>query len=367
MAENGKAKLIITIIIGLFGVMSFGFALTVTDKYKSARTKATILEEKFEAGKSELIKVPTLQQEAIAAKQEAKGAREEMESLEEDLADVEEELEDVTSQLEEAQSQEAEGGSGESSEDLDKANEQIALLTEENEVLKTEVQDDEKIIDELKEKESATSTDSGNEELTAELDDANKKIGTLMEEINKAEEIIAELKAAKEDESKEVAPKVNKAAPEPKKNRALGHKSEEKPAAPVNFVDKTDSNQIIKSHIDIINERIAELLTIAASNQDVKSRIGLNAYSSKPKQGSGNVEEALNDIMVNYNNMYQAVCDCPEYSSYERGLAKSSLNKRISQYVSELITKNSSGEFHEADKDVKSLLTKIQGEQKYFN
>ena len=362
MAENGKAKLIITIIIGLFGVMSFGFALTVTDKYKSARAKATILEEKFEAGKNELIKVPTLQQEAIAAKQEAKGAREEMESLQEELDEAEEELDEVAGQLEETQSQIAEGGSGESSEGLDKANEQIALLTEENEVLKTEVQDDEKIIDELKAKEP----DVGDESLTVELDDANKKIGSLMEEINNAEKIIAELKA-KAEESKVDAPKVNKATPAPNKSRVLSHKNEEKPAIPVNFVDKTDSNQIIKSHIDIINERIAELLTIASSNQDVKSRIGLNAYSSKPNQDSGNVEKALNDIMVNYNNMYQAVCDCPEYSSYERGLAKSSLNKRISQYVSELITKNSSGKFHGTNKEVKSLLTKIQGEQKYFN
>ena len=362
MAENGKAKLIVTIIIGLFGVMSFGFALTVTDKYKSAREKASILEEKFEASKGELIKIPTLQQEAIAAKEETKGAREEMESLEEELDEATEELDELKSQVEEGGSDS--GDSSEISANLDKANEQIALLTEENEVLKTEVQSDEKIIDELKANTAAPSNDS--EELTTELENANNKIGSLMEDINNAEKIINELKA-KAEESKEDAPKVNKATPAPKKNRVFVHKSEKEAAAPVSFVDKTDSNQIIKSHIDIINERIAELLTIASANQDVKRRIGVNAYSSKAKPDNSNIEKALNDIMVNYNNMYQAVCDCPEYSSYERGLAKSSLNKRVSQYISELITKNSSGEFNGTNKDVKSLLSKIQGEQKYFS
>ncbi len=358
MAENGKAKLIVTIIIGLFGVMSFGFALTVTDKYKSAREKASILEEKFEASKGELIKIPALQQEAIAAKEETKGAKEEMESLEEELDEATEELDELKSQVEEGGADA--GDSSELSASLDKANEKIALLTEENEVLKTEVQSDEKIIDELKANVAAPSNDS------EELENANKKIGSLMEEINKAEKIINELKA-KTEESKEDAPKVNKATPAPKKSRVLVHKSEKEAASPVSFVDKTDSNQIIKSHIDIINDRIAELLTIASANQDVKSRIGVNAYSSKSKPDNSNIEKALNDIMVNYNNMYQAVCDCPEYSSYERGLAKSSLNKRVSQYISELITKNSSGEFKGTDKDVKSLLSKIQGEQKYFS
>ena len=152
MAENGKTKIILTIIIGLFGVMCFGFALTVTEKYKTARDKVTVLEKNVEAGKEEVLKIPAIREEMFAAQDSAKSAQSELEeqteeldemteeydAMEEELASVKEELASVA----ESSNDGEEGGSevlDELTAELESARDEVAALTDTNNALQSKL------------------------------------------------------------------------------------------------------------------------------------------------------------------------------------------------------------------------------------
>lgn len=334
MAKNGKTKLILTVIIGLFGVMCFGFALTVTDKYKTARDKVANLERKFEAGKNELLKVPELKEKVIVAEEEAKGAREELESVQEELDETSEELDEVTEEFENLKSGIEEG----------------TLVAEEG-------------------------------ELTSELEEAKGQIESLSSDLVSAERTISDLRARRGtvsgsevvgftfDGLYNVDPKAKKQDIKEVHRGLAYHRRVESIVETVTGEGK-DPVQMVKKHLDTINARISELLTYASEKRTRRDRIGVNAYASGPTQKireeQDKITNALNDVLENYTNIYKVISDCGLYTSWKRGFAKSSLSKRVSNYIGLLLSKNQSGEFGSDDRDVKLLLSKIQNEQKYF-
>lgn len=351
MAENGKTKLIITIVIGLFGVMCFGFALTVTDKYKTERRKAVNLERKFEAGKNELIKIPELKEKVIKAEDEAKAAKDELASVQEELEETSGQLDEVTGELESLKSEReegvvAEGETGEAAEEgeeketadgLENANEKIASLTEENESLRDKVSSAESAISDLRSSESGSKAVGFTFNGLYNIDPMTKK----------------------------------QAADEKLICRGLAyHRTRESSRDVESVTDKKDPKQLVEEHIDIIDARISELLTYASAKKIRRDRIGVNAYVSGASQMSqeeqAKITNALNDVLANYTDIYKVISDCGLYTSWERGLAKSALNKRLSNYIGHLLAKNQSGKFSNDDQDVKLLLSKIQNEQKYF-
>ncbi|MBI2559556.1 MAG: hypothetical protein HYW14_00265 [Planctomycetes bacterium] len=93
---NAKPKtgVILAIMFGLFGILCACLAITATDKYRTQKARVKRLEQKLAAGKQEVIKVPTLQLQAM----EAEGKKK---SLESDLEGLTTERDELSSQCDE--------------------------------------------------------------------------------------------------------------------------------------------------------------------------------------------------------------------------------------------------------------------------
>ncbi|MBM4053882.1 MAG: hypothetical protein FJ264_04240 [Planctomycetes bacterium] len=59
---NTKAKAIMVVLVGLFGLLCVGFAVSVTEKYRLQKERVHGLERQLKAGRSEVLKVPDLMQ-----------------------------------------------------------------------------------------------------------------------------------------------------------------------------------------------------------------------------------------------------------------------------------------------------------------
>ncbi|MGR3219644.1 MAG: hypothetical protein ACUZ8H_07485 [Candidatus Anammoxibacter sp.] len=358
MAEKSKAKIIITIIIGLFGIMCFGFALTVTGKYKVVRDKANDLERKFAASKDELLKIPALMGKVIAAEEAAKGAIGEMESLQEELDDAEEELDAITEDLENLQSEAgestevAESNDAEEEADVsDSGNENDN--NEEIETLKAELAVAETTIADLQSKLSATASAANNTPTPASGSRSIVILGGTFNGmysvdplVQKEETVVKELHRGLDYHRTRVLPSKHDVC-----NECL-------------------PRHIIKEQIDVINAKIDELMAYSDNDMTRRNRIGANAYVSNVTKASlekqSKIACALNVVLANYTNALKTIADCKLYSSRERGQAQNALDKRISSYISALLAKNQSNEFSTNDQDVKLILSKLQTEQKYF-
>ncbi|MGR3318280.1 MAG: hypothetical protein ACUZ8O_07330 [Candidatus Anammoxibacter sp.] len=339
MAEKGKTKIIITVIIGLFGIMCFGFALTVTDKYKTARNKANDLEIKFAAGKEELLKIPALKEKVIVAEEAAKGATGEMESLQEELDEAIEELDAITEELESLQSGEGSAvaeGDDEEADDSESGSEEIETLRDELAAAETTINDLRSKLSTASSHATRTIVIGGTFNGQYSVDPKGKKVETIVKELHRGLDY--------------------------HRTRVLPPTKE--------VCDECKPKHIIKKQIAVINVKIEELLTYTSNETTRRDRIGANAYVSRVTKISlekqNKITNALNAVLVNYTNALKTISDCKLYSSLQRGQAKSALNKRISNYIGVLISKNQSGEFSTDDQDVKLLLSKLQTEQKYF-
>lgn len=373
MAENGKTKIIITIIIGLFGVMCFGFALTVTDKYKTTREKYVELEKKYEAGKNELIKIPEMQDKTIKAVEQAKYAQEELASAQEELEELEEELDEVTEELEALKAESEEEADSEAIED---EGEEVASGSSERE-------------EELLAREN---------ELITQLETANDEIEKLRTDLESSKQEVEKIKSTGISSSSEVSlcsstggggsvgftfEGMYNVDPEKEKqeqnreelHRGLDykHKRTSETIATTSTEsapsDKSDAKNQIKNEIDTINAKVSELLAYAGESISRNQRIGIHSYEAGPSGQSAKTEKiskTLNDVFESYSCIFKVISESQLYTPLKRGLAKSALDKRIASYISQLASLNQSGEFSGHDKDVKMLLTRIQKEQKYF-
>ncbi len=57
---NMKAKAVMVVLVGLFGLLCVGFAVSVTEKYKLQKERVHALERQLGAGRKEVLKVPEL-------------------------------------------------------------------------------------------------------------------------------------------------------------------------------------------------------------------------------------------------------------------------------------------------------------------
>src|SRR5574340_181994 len=55
-----KAKAIMVVLVGLFGLLCVGFAVSVTEKYRIQKERVHALERQLGAGRKEVLKVPEL-------------------------------------------------------------------------------------------------------------------------------------------------------------------------------------------------------------------------------------------------------------------------------------------------------------------
>lgn len=97
---NAKPKtgIILAIMFGLFGIMCACLAITATDKYRTQKARVKQLEQKLAAGKQEVIKVPTLQLQTMAAQDKKR-------MIESDLEGVTEEKDELSSECDELKSE----------------------------------------------------------------------------------------------------------------------------------------------------------------------------------------------------------------------------------------------------------------------
>lgn len=73
---NTKAKAIMVVLVGLFGLLCVGFAVSVTEKYRLQKERVHGLERQLGAGRKEVLKVPELMEnldKVEAAKKEVEG------------------------------------------------------------------------------------------------------------------------------------------------------------------------------------------------------------------------------------------------------------------------------------------------------
>lgn len=384
MAENnGKTKIILTVVIGLFGVMCFGFALTVTDKYKKEREKAAVLERKFVAGVEELVKIPKLQEAVANALGEAKNARSAMDDAQEELDETTEELDEVYEELEAAQAELEEGAGGDAAESVDNS-EMVAALDEANALISSLNEENESLMSDLDaaRKAGAESGDgSGDSAALAELEAANNTIASLNATIDDLKSSRADAKGSTPSGS--IGFTYNglfSADPNPGDrglrskvmHRGLGeiyrkpaHSSACASAATTACAAPLQTEE----HIAIINARITELSGYAESTTVRSGRIGAKAYSAAaraPQESRNKVSTALKDILGSYTNLLDLVSGNDSLKTWQKGFAKNSLNKRVSSYVCRLMSINEAGEFSDNKREVTALLSKIQGEQRYF-
>ena len=99
MASCSKSKAIMVVLVGLFGLLCVGFAVSVTEKYRLQKERVHGLERQLRAGRTEVLKVPDLMQKldkVEASKKEIEGTfaecSEEKEELSEKLSELEVEV-----------------------------------------------------------------------------------------------------------------------------------------------------------------------------------------------------------------------------------------------------------------------------------
>lgn len=71
---NSKAKAIMVVLVGVFGLLCVGFAVSVTEKYRIQKERVHTLERQLGAGRKEVLKVPELMEnldKVEAAKKES--------------------------------------------------------------------------------------------------------------------------------------------------------------------------------------------------------------------------------------------------------------------------------------------------------
>lgn len=373
MAENGKTKIILTIIIGLFGVMCFGFALTVTQKYKAARDNANTLTQKMDASKKELLKIPELEGKMFEAVDRAKGAVSELESVQEELEEVNTQLEEVQGELDalkEGGVAEESGSDGEESGDsselasaLDSAKEKIESLTSEKEEL----------LSKLQEAESAVANADANVSSTAE-----PKIVTVVKTVS------VSTGGGTFNGQYSIDPGAGSKVRTIALHRGLGSEfvktvpaSNAKTQCGACGESKCDGKSPCPAEcagkhclIKRINARLTELNSYANAHESIRTRIGENSINTvtsvKAKASQEKISSALTELLESYVKLCNIVSNCDKLTTWERGNASCSLNKRVSVYVSKLALMNESGKFS-IDQDVKLLLSKLGGEQKYFS
>ena len=372
MAENGKTKIIITIIIGLFGVMCFGFALTVTDKYKTTREKYVELEKKYEAGKNELIKIPELQDKMIKAEEQAKYAQEELESAQEELDEVQEELDEVTEQLEALQAENEEGDSeeaesdGDGEADADTSEKEEELLTKESELIKelesandeieklrADLESSKQKADKIKE---TAGSSSGEISASLSTGGSSELVGFTFDGLYNADPNRERLEQNREE--------LHRGLDYKRTSEIVATESTKSPS-----VDRSVTEDQIKNEINTINSKISELLAYAGENTSRKHRIGIHSHASSADgqtEKTKKISNTLDDVLSSYSCIVKVIADNKLYTPWKRELAKSALEKRIASYISQLASLNQNGTFGSKGKDVKMLLTKIQNEQKYF-
>ena len=128
----------------------------------------------------------------------------------------------------------------------------------------------------------------------------------------------------------------------------------------------TETDCKVKTHIDVINTRLAELAAYAVNNISINDRIGKN-FRVESDSNRDKIAQALNDVLTNYINVYNIISSDNSFTTLEKDLAQKSLNKRISNYVTVLLDKNNSGEFSKDSREVKILISSLQNEQRYFS
>ncbi len=96
--EKPKTGVILAIMFGLFGMLCACLSITATDKYRTQKARVKRLEQKLAAGKQEVIKVPTLQLQAMDAQDKKSRA-------EKELVDVTGEKDTLGSQCDELKTQ----------------------------------------------------------------------------------------------------------------------------------------------------------------------------------------------------------------------------------------------------------------------
>src|SRR5574341_454030 len=73
---NTKAKAIMVVLVGLFGLLCVGFGVSVTEKYRLQKERVHALERQLGAGRKEVLKVPELMEnldKVEVAKKEVEG------------------------------------------------------------------------------------------------------------------------------------------------------------------------------------------------------------------------------------------------------------------------------------------------------
>ncbi len=401
MAENGKTKIILTIIIGLFGVMCFGFALTVTEKYKSARDKVTVLERNIEAGKEEVLKVPAIREQLFAAEDSAKAAQGELEEVTEELDELteeyetmEEELASAKEELESAGGESEEGGSEELealSSELEEVNGRVAALTEEKEELQSRLEDAENTVASLEAASAAEGDSSGHAAAPTTI--VKTKIVTVVKagsggtfngqysvDPNAEKSFLAPITLHR-GLGKEFVAGADKEKCEGGENcsskncpitlhRGLGKEYVAKPCKEKCESGKNCSENSVFCLIKEVNAHLDALNGAANAHESIRSRIGENSIKTVKATKASAVQKCvankLNELLKSYTALCDIVANCDKLTTWDRGNAKSSLEKRISVYVGQLLSINETGEFN-TDEDVKLLLSKIQTEQKYFS
>ncbi|MBI5307263.1 MAG: hypothetical protein HZB37_02720 [Planctomycetes bacterium] len=93
---NTKAKAIMVVLVGIFGLLCVGFAVSVTEKYKLQKERVHALERQLGAGRKEVLKVPELMENLDKVAAEKK-------EVEEKFATCASEKEGLTSKVAELQ------------------------------------------------------------------------------------------------------------------------------------------------------------------------------------------------------------------------------------------------------------------------
>lgn len=206
---NTKAKAIMVVLVGLFGLLCVGFAVSVTEKYKLQKERVHGLERQLRAGRKEVLKVPELMEnlgKLEVAKKEVEGnfaaCASEKDGLASKVAELQKEVDTfgivkaaVGVQISGLQTaiKEQQGKLTELEDERNKLAERIAALEEEskNVAEKFELQ----IADKKR----------NQEELKNQLVYYTEAKKIADQELAEKQKVIAELQKAKEDLEKELA------------------------------------------------------------------------------------------------------------------------------------------------------------------
>lgn len=96
MASCSKSKAIMVVLVGLFGLLCVGFAVSVTEKYRLQKERVHGLERQLRAGRTEVLKVPDLMQKL----DKVEASKKEIESTFAECSEEKEELSEKLGELE---------------------------------------------------------------------------------------------------------------------------------------------------------------------------------------------------------------------------------------------------------------------------